>query len=169
MPTSPTPTPIPTPILRPATVTVTSQVSSTKSPGAGSVVLNIVWLVLSGFWLFLAYLVAGVLQCITIIGIPFGIQSFKLAGFALWPFGRSVVERPGSSTSLSLVGNVIWVVLSGFWLALAHALLGILLCITVIGIPLGLGNFKLIPLALMPFGKDIVKSASVTTTAVAAF
>lgn len=157
------------PLPPPATPTVTSHVSSTKSPGAGSVVLNILWLVLSGFWLFLAYVLAGVVQCLTIIGIPFGIQSFKLAGFALWPFGRSVVRRPGASTSLSLVGNVIWVVLSGIWLALAHALLGILLCITVIGIPLGLGNFKLIPLALMPFGKDIVKSGSVTQTSIATF
>ena len=69
--------------------------------------LNVLWLVLSGFWLFLGYVIAGILQCITIIGIPFGIQSFKLAGFALWPFGRSVVKRPGSSTSLSHVGNVI--------------------------------------------------------------
>jgi len=115
------------------------------------------WLVLSGFWLFLAYVLAGMLQFLTIIGIPFGIQSFKLAGFALWPFGRCVVKRPGGSVSLSLVGNVLWLLLSGFWLALAHAITGLILCATIIGIPLGLANFKLIPLALWPFGRDIVK------------
>jgi len=123
-------------------------------------VLNILWLVLSGFWLFVGYLFAGVIQCATIIGIPFGIQSFKLAGFALWPFGRSVVYRPGASTSLSVVGNVVWFVLSGLWLAIGHAILGVLLCVTIIGIPLGLGNFKMIPLALTPFGKAIVRNGS---------
>lgn len=146
-----------------------AEVGNNKPPGAGSVVLNILWLVLSGFWLFLGYLFAGILQCITIIGIPLGVQSFKLAGFALWPFGRSVVKRPGASTSLSLVGNVIWLVLSGIWLAIAHALLGVLLCITIIGIPLGLGNFKLIPLALTPFGKDIVRNGSTVNQAVVSF
>ena len=137
-------------------------VAQGRAPGAGSVVLNVLWLVLSGFWLFLAYVFAGLIQCVTIIGIPFGIQSFKLAGFALWPFGRSVVVRPGTSQSLSLVGNVLWFVLAGVWLALAHAFVGILLCLTVIGIPLGLANFKLIPLALLPFGKDIVKNGTTT-------
>ena len=110
--------------------------------------------------MFLSYLLAGVIQCVTIIGIPFGIQCFKLAGFALWPFGRSVVYRPGASTSLSMVGNVVWLILSGFWLAVGHAVLGVLLCITIIGLPLGLGNFKMIPLALTPFGKDIVRNGS---------
>ena len=127
------------------------------APGAGSVVLNVLWLLLSGVWLFFSYVLAGIVQCLTIIGIPFGIQSFKLAGFALWPFGRVVVARPGRSESLSCVGNVLWFVLSGFWLALEHAVLGLLLCLTIIGIPLGLGNFKLIPLAIAPFGRDIVK------------
>jgi uncharacterized membrane protein YccF (DUF307 family) len=146
-----------------------SDSSETGAPGAGSVVLNILWVVLSGFWLFLGYLMAGVVQCLTVIGIPFGIQSFKLAGYALWPFGRSVVRRPDASTSLSLVGNIIWFVLSGFWLALTHALLGVVLCLTIIGIPLGLGNFKLIPLALTPFGKDIVKNGSVSGPVVVSF
>jgi uncharacterized membrane protein YccF (DUF307 family) len=134
--------------------------ASAKAPGAGSVVLNILWLVLSGFWLFLAYLFAGVIQLCTIIGIPFGIQSFKLAGFALWPFGRAVVRRPGASPSLSLVGNIVWLVLSGIWLALGHAIAGVLLCCTIIGIPLGVANFKMIPLALTPFGRDIVRKGS---------
>lgn len=135
-------------------------VANGTAPGAGSVVLNVLWLVLSGFWLFLGYVLAGIVQCITVIGIPFGIQSFKLAVFALWPFGRSVVARPGGSTSLSVVGNVLWLLLSGIWLALGHAVLGVLLCITVIGIPLGVGNLKLIPLALWPFGKVIVKNGT---------
>lgn len=139
------------------------------APGAGSLLLNILWVVLSGFWLFLSYLLAGVIQCVTIIGIPFGIQSFKLAGFALWPFGRSVVRRPGASPSLSVVGNVLWFVLSGLWLAIGHAVLGLLLCITIIGIPLGIGNFKMIPLAVTPFGKDIVRNGSVHGDVVVAF
>jgi uncharacterized membrane protein YccF (DUF307 family) len=131
--------------------------TSGKAPGAGSVLLNVLWVVLAGFWLCLAYVGAGIVQCITIIGIPFGIQSFKLAGFALWPFGRMVVTRPDRSVGLSVVGNVLWFIFSGFWLALAHAVTGIILCITVIGIPLGIANFKLIPLAVSPFGKEIVK------------
>jgi uncharacterized membrane protein YccF (DUF307 family) len=135
--------------------------SNGGSPGAGSVLLNIIWVVFAGFWMCIGYIGAGIVLCITIIGIPFGIQSFKLAGFALWPFGRSVVRRPGASTSLSLVGNVIWVLLAGIWLAIGHLLTGIVLCITIIGIPLGLGNFKMIPLSLAPFGKDIVRNGTV--------
>ena len=118
--------------------------------------LNVVWVVLAGFWLAVAYLIAGVTQCITVIGIPLGFQSFKLAVFALWPFGRTVVTRPGSSTTLNLIGNVVWFVLSGWWLALLHLITGIFLCLTIIGIPLGLANLKLIPLAIVPFGKVIV-------------
>jgi uncharacterized membrane protein YccF (DUF307 family) len=118
---------------------------------------NVLWIIFGGWYLAVHCLVGGAILCITIIGIPFGIQSFKLAGFALWPFGRVVVARPGRSESLSCVGNVLWFVLSGFWLALEHAVLGLLLCLTIIGIPLGLGNFKLIPLAIAPFGRDIVK------------
>lgn len=133
---------------------------SDDGPGAGSTLLNILWVVLSGFWLFLGYVAAGIAMCITIIGIPFGIQAFKLAGFSLWPFGRIVVPGAGRSGVLSLVGNVLWVILGGFWLALAHLIFGVVLCITIIGIPLGLGNFKLVPLALFPFGKDIVSRGS---------
>ena len=92
-----------------------------------------------------------------------------LAGFALWPFGRSVVRRQGASQSLSIVGNVLWFVLSGLWLAIAHAIVGALLCLTVVGIPLGMANFKLIPLALTPFGKDIVKNGSTLDRSAVAF
>lgn len=117
--------------------------------------LNILWLVVSGFWMFLAYMVVGLLWFITIIGIPFGIASFRIGLFALWPFGRTVVKKPGAGVA-SLIGNVFWFVLSGIWLAIGHALLGAILCITIIGIPLGLANFKLIPISLSPLGRDIV-------------
>ena len=98
--------------------------------------LNLLWLVLSGFWMFLAYLLVGVLWCITIIGIPFGIASFRIGVFALWPFGRTIVAKPGAGVG-SGIGNVLWFVLSGVWLAIGHAVTGVLLCITIIGIPLG--------------------------------
>ena len=117
--------------------------------------LNVLWLILSGIWMFLAYLVVGVLWCITIIGIPFGIASFRIGAFALWPFGRTIVDKPGAGAG-SAIGNIFWFVLSGIWLAIGHALTGAALCITIIGIPLGLANFKLIPVSLTPFGREIV-------------
>ncbi len=117
---------------------------------------NLLWLVLAGWWLALLYVVAGVINCLTVIGIPFGIQSFKLAGYALWPFGRVVVERPGANGAVGCLGNVLWLVLGGLWLALAHVVAGMMLCLTIIGIPLGLGSFKLAVLALTPFGKEVV-------------
>jgi len=117
--------------------------------------LNILWLVISGFWMFLAYMLVGLLWCVTIIGIPFGIASFRIGFFALWPFGRTVVRKPGAGVA-SGIGNVFWFVLSGVWLAIGHAVLGALLCITIIGIPLGLANFKMIPVSLLPLSRDIV-------------
>ena len=122
-------------------------------------VLNVLWLVLSGFWMFLAYLLVGVLWCITIIGIPFGIASFRIGAFALWPFGRTVVAKPGAGVG-SGIGNVLWFVLSGIWLAIGHVVTWVLLCLTIIGIPLGLANFKLVPVSLFPLGKDIVPVGS---------
>ena len=119
--------------------------------------LNIIWLVLSGFWLFLGYLAAGVLLCILILTIPWGIASFRIGIYALWPFGQTVVSKPTAGLG-SLLGNVVWVVLAGWWLALAHLVSGIALCLTVIGIPLGIANFKMIPVALLPLGKEIVSS-----------
>jgi uncharacterized membrane protein YccF (DUF307 family) len=113
-------------------------------------------LVLSGLWLALLYAVVGLVLCFTIIGIPFGLQCFKLASFALWPFGRYVVPGPNSGRAIGLVGNVIWFVVVGLWMAIAHLVTGVALCLTIIGIPLGLGNFKLIPIVLFPFGKVIV-------------
>ena len=120
-------------------------------------VLNVLWLVLSGLWLALGYALAGIVLCILIITIPFGIAAFRLAAFSLWPFGRAVVRKPGAGAA-STVGNVMWFVLAGLWMALAHLFTGVLLCLTIIGIPLGLENFKLIPVALAPLGKDIVSA-----------
>src|SRR6476469_10933980 len=98
--------------------------------------LNILWLVLAGFWLAIGYVVAGVINCIFIITIPFGIASFRLAGYALWPFGRVVVEREkGSVAGMRLIGNVIWLVFGGLWLAVGHLLAALLCAITIIGIP----------------------------------
>jgi uncharacterized membrane protein YccF (DUF307 family) len=117
---------------------------------------NIIWLLLAGVWLAAGYVVAGIINCLFIITIPFGIQSFKLAGYALWPFGRMVVEKPNRDVALGCLGNGIWFLTSGIWLAILHVVTGLLLCVTVIGIPLGLANFKLAGLALAPFGKMIV-------------
>ena len=121
-------------------------------------VLNVLWLVLSGLWLAIAYVFVGLVLCILIITIPFGIASFRIAAFVLWPFGRAVVPKP-SAGAPSFIGNVIWFILAGIWLALGHLLTGVVLCLTIIGIPLGLGNFKMIPVALAPLGKDIVSTS----------
>ena len=118
-------------------------------------ILNLIWLVLSGVWMAIGYVVAGVLLCVTIIGIPFGIQAFKLAGYALWPFGRALVPT-GRRAGLSAIANVLWFVLAGWWLALGHLFTGILLCLTIIGLPLGVASFKMAGAALVPFGKEIV-------------
>ncbi len=104
--------------------------------------------------------VGGVVWCITIVGIPFGIAAFRIGIFALWPFGRTIVKKPGAGVG-SGIGNGVWFILSGVWLAIGHAVTGALLCITVIGIPLGLANFKMIPISLFPLGKDIVSTGSV--------
>jgi uncharacterized membrane protein YccF (DUF307 family) len=119
--------------------------------------LNVVWLVLAGFWLAVGYALAGLVCCILIITIPFGIASFRIAGYALWPFGRTIVDKPGAGAG-SLIGNLLWILLAGWWLALGHLVTGIALCVTIIGIPLGLANFKLIPISLVPLGKDVVPS-----------
>ena len=117
---------------------------------------NILWLVLAGFWLSVGYVIAGLINLVFIITIPFAIQAFKLAGYALWPFGRVVVHRPDRDVALSLLGNVIWLVFGGLWLALGHLLTGLVLIITIIGFPLGIANIKMAGLALAPFGKRIV-------------
>ena len=117
--------------------------------------LNIIWFVFSGFWLWLAYMLAGIICCVLIITIPWGIASFRMANYAAWPFGRELIDKPNAGI-FSFLGNVIWVIVAGWWLALTHIATGILLCITIIGIPLVIANFKLIPVSLMPLGKQIV-------------
>jgi uncharacterized membrane protein YccF (DUF307 family) len=119
------------------------------------VLLNIIWLIFAGIWTALGYLIAALLMFLLIITIPFGVQAMKLAGYSLWPFGRTVVKKPSAGTG-SVIGNVLWVVLCGWWLALSHLLTGVLLFLTIIGIPLALANFKLIPVAFWPFGREIV-------------
>ncbi|MCU1684460.1 MAG: hypothetical protein JWQ81_5199 [Amycolatopsis sp.] len=118
-------------------------------------ILNIVWLLLCGFWMAVGYCVAGVVCCILIVTIPFGLASFRIANYALWPFGRTVVDRRDAGAA-SLLGNVIWFIFAGLWLSIGHVITGCLLCITIIGIPLGVANFKMIPISLMPLGREIV-------------
>ena len=117
--------------------------------------LNLIWLVFGGLWLALGYAVVALVMFILIITIPFGIAAARMALFCVWPFGRTIVRRPGAGAG-SLIGNVIWFVLAGWWLALGHLISGVAMCLTIIGIPLGLANFKLIPVSLTPFGRDIV-------------
>ncbi len=131
-------------------------------------VLNVVWLVLAGLWLAAAYLLAAVLLAITIIGLPFAKQALKLAHYALWPFGRALVQSPTRMKGLSTFGNVLWFVLAGWWLALGHILTGIALCLTVIGIPLGIADFKMAGAALVPFGRTVVNARELNAGMVAA-
>jgi len=118
-------------------------------------ILNIIWLIFGGLWLALGYLLASLVCFLLIVTIPFGFASARIALFALWPFGRTVVDKPGPQTG-AMVGNVIWVVLCGVWLAIGHIITAIGMAVTVIGIPLALANLKLIPVSLMPLGKEIV-------------
>ena len=123
-------------------------------------VLNIIWLVLCGIWMAIGYALAGLI-CFAlfflVITIPFGIAAFRIAGYVLWPFGRGIERRPTSGVG-SLIGNILWVIFLGWELALAHLITGALLCLTIIGIPLGLANFKIIPISLVPLGVRIVPS-----------
>ena len=120
--------------------------------------LNLIWFVLSGFWLALAYAFAGVIMCVLVITIPFGVASFRLAAYVLWPFGRTVIRRPGAGTA-SMVGNVLWFLLAGVWISIAHVVFGLVLCLTIVGILLGLGNFRLAAVAIAPLDKEIVSTS----------
>jgi uncharacterized membrane protein YccF (DUF307 family) len=117
--------------------------------------LNIIWFVFAGVWIAIGYAFAALICFVLIITIPFGIAALRISVFALWPFGKTVVRRPDAGIA-SGIGNVIWFVLCGWWLALAHLITGTLLCLTIIGIPLGLANYKLIPVSLLPLGREIV-------------
>ncbi len=123
--------------------------------GGVKTLLNVIWLVFAGAWLALGYVAAGVLCCVLIVTIPFGIASFRIASYVLWPFGRTIVDRP-TAGAWSTIGNVIWVVVAGIWLAIGHVATAIPLFVSIIGIPMGIANLKLIPVSLVPLGKQIV-------------
>ncbi|MBV8930264.1 MAG: YccF domain-containing protein [Mycobacteriaceae bacterium] len=118
-------------------------------------ILNIIWLIFGGLWLALGYLVAALICFILIITIPFGFAAGRIALYALWPFGYTIVSKPTAGAG-AMVGNIIWVILFGVWLAVAHLLTAIAMALTIVGIPLALANLKLIPVSLMPLGKEIV-------------
>ena len=116
--------------------------------------LNVFWLVFGGLFIALGYALAGVICCILIVTIPFGIASFRMANYALWPFGRELVGKPSAGVA-STVGNVIWLIVAGWWLALGHIATAVAQFVTIIGIPLGLANLKLVPVSLFPLGHEI--------------
>lgn len=117
---------------------------------------NIIWVIFGGLAIALEYFISSIALIVTIIGIPFGIQTLKLGMLALWPFGSTVREKPQAGGCLNLAMNIIWIFIGGIWIALSHVLFGILFFITIIGIPFGRQHFKLAALALTPFGKEVV-------------
>ena len=118
-------------------------------------ILNVIWLVFGGLWLALGYVIAALVCFVLIVTIPFGFAALRIASFALWPFGRTIVEKPGVRPG-ALVGNIIWIVLFGWWLALGHLISAVAMAVTIIGIPLALADLKMIPVSLLPLGKEIV-------------
>jgi uncharacterized membrane protein YccF (DUF307 family) len=118
-------------------------------------VLNIIWLLFGGLWLAIGYVAAALICFLLIVTIPFGFASLRIAAFALWPFGRTIVEKPGPRPG-AMIGNVLWIVLCGLWLAIGHIVTAVAMAITIIGIPLALANLKLIPVSLMPLGREII-------------
>ncbi len=118
---------------------------------------NLVWLVFGGIIIAVEYFIGSIVLMITIVGIPFGIQTLKMASLAIWPFGRDTRVDVRASGCLYVLMNVLWLITGGLWIALTHAFFGALLCITIIGIPFGLQHFKLTAIALSPFGRDIVR------------
>jgi uncharacterized membrane protein YccF (DUF307 family) len=117
---------------------------------------NLIWLLFGGILIAIMYLIGSILLIITIVGIPFGIQTLKMGALALWPFGRDTHVHDRASGCLYIIMNVIWLLCGGIWIAVTHAIFGLILCITIIGIPFGLQHFKLAAVALNPFGRDIV-------------
>jgi uncharacterized membrane protein YccF (DUF307 family) len=126
-------------------------------------ILNIIWLVLWGLWAAIAYALLGLIMLILIVTIPWGIASLRIANYVLWPFGRTTVER-GDAGAASFVGNVIWFLLAGLWLAIGHITAGIAFCLTIIGIPFGIANFKMVPISLLPLGREIVPTDRLLAT-----
>ena len=117
--------------------------------------LNVIWLVFGGFWLFVNYILAGIVACIFIVTIPAGVASFRIASYVLWPFGKRVVPIPGAGAGSALM-NLVWFIIAGFWLAIGHIITAFFQAITIIGIPLAIANLKLIPITCFPFGKMVI-------------
>jgi uncharacterized membrane protein YccF (DUF307 family) len=122
-------------------------------------VLNIIWLIFGGLWMAVGYLAAALISFLLIITIPFGFAALRIALYTLWPFGRTIVDKPTAGTG-AVIGNVIWVLLFGIWLAIGHLVSAAAMAVTIVGIPLALANLKLIPVSLMPLGKEIVPVGS---------
>ncbi len=118
--------------------------------------LNIIWFLFGGLWLAIGYMLAGIVACIFIVTIPAGIASFRMAKYALWPFGKAVVEKPGGSGVMSGIANIIWFLIAGMWLAIGHVTTAAAQAVTIIGIPVAIANLKMIPVTCFPFGKVIV-------------
>ena len=116
---------------------------------------NIFWLLLGGIVTALLYFVAGLIMCVTIIGIPFGLQMFKIGAYSLWPFGKELGDRPNEPSCLGMGFNILWIMFGWWEIAILHALCGVIFCLTIVGIPLGLAHFKIAMAALLPFGKEI--------------
>ncbi len=129
-----------------------------EDPGVRTL-LNIIWFVFGGLWLALGYALAGVVFCILIVTIPLGVASFRMARYALWPFGRAVIPKESAGAGAAVL-NVVWIILAGWWLALLHLTTAVAQAITIIGIPLAIANLKLIPISLVPYGKQIVPTDS---------
>ena len=126
-----------------------------RQAGAVKLLLNLIWLVFGGLWLALGYVLAGIICCVLVVTIPFGVASFRMASYALWPFGRTIVDRP-TAGAMSTIGNVIWILVAGWWLVLGHVTTAFAQAITIVGIPLAIANLKMIPVSLVPLGKEIV-------------
>lgn len=121
-------------------------------------ILNLIWFLFAGVWLAIGYILFGVLACLLIITIPAGVASFRMANYALWPFGRAVVQPTGGPGGFSTIGNVLWFLIAGLWLALGHVTTAAAQAITIIGIPLAIANLKMIPVTCFPFGRRVVDS-----------
>jgi uncharacterized membrane protein YccF (DUF307 family) len=119
---------------------------------------NLIWLIFGGLMAALGYFLGGFVLCITIVGIPWGLQCFKLAGLVFWPFGKKVINENNPMGCLSLFCNIIWILCGGLYTAIVHIVMGVILCLTVIGIPWGRQHFKLLEISLMPFGKKVVSA-----------
>ena len=124
--------------------------------GVANCCCNVLWFIFGGFFSFLTWIVAGIFLCVTIIGIPFGLQAFKIGVFVLFPFGKDSVPSNNTLTTCQVVGNVFWIIFFGIWIAISNFFFGILCFITIIGIPFGYQFFKIAKLGLAPFGYDIV-------------